>query len=238
LSATHAATGHPDALNHQFDDLEQQRETYTMGMWAFLITEVMFFGGLFMAYIVFRYKYPLAFAEASRHLNLVISAANTIILLTSSLTIALAVRAAQLGKTKAIVTFLTVTLLLCLAFLGLKSVEYYEEYQENLIPGLNFAYEHQASESNLSHGEAAAIESEIDPRHVELFFVIYFIMTGFHAIHMIIGAGVLVILIVLAWRNWFPPENYAPIEMMGLYWHFVDIVWIFLFPLLYLINRH
>ncbi|MDX1523362.1 MAG: cytochrome c oxidase subunit 3 [Anaerolineae bacterium] len=240
MSATHATTGHHEALHHQFDDLEQQREAYSMGMWAFLINEVMFFGGLFLLYIVFRYKFPVAFEDASRHLNLTISAANTVILLTSSLTIALAVRAAQLGQRKSIVGFLTVTLILCMAFLGLKSYEYYEEYVEGLIPGPNFTYESSAAhggEAAHSEGVAADAAPEVNPLHAELFFTIYFIMTGFHALHMILGAVALVVLIVLARRNWFPPEDYAPIEMMGLYWHFVDIVWIFLFPLLYLIDR-
>jgi cytochrome c oxidase subunit 3 len=233
LSTTHAAAGHHDALHHQFDDLEQQRDTYSLGMWAFLITEVMFFGGLFMVYILYRYRFPAAFADASAHLSLPISATNTVILLTSSFTIALGVRAAQLGKRLALVGFLTLTLILCLAFLGLKSVEYAEEFEAGLFPGPNFTYE--------SAGEHGATEEgavPINPREAEIFFGIYFVMTGFHALHMIIGAGILVVLIILAWRHRFSPEDYAPVEMMGLYWHFVDIVWVFLFPLLYLINRH
>lgn len=206
-------------------------------MWAFLVTEVMFFGGIFMTYIIFRYKYPAAFADASGHLSLPLSATNTVLLLTSSLTIALGVRAAQIGKTKALVGYLAATLLLCLVFLGLKGFEYYEEYEKGLIPGPNFVYE-QSESSHAETGAAGGEATEIDPRQAETFFIIYFVMTGFHALHMVIGAVVLAILIGLAWRNWFPPENYAPVEMMGLYWHFVDIVWIFVFPLLYLINRH
>ncbi len=235
MSAIHA-TEHHEALHHQFDDLDQQRDTYTIGMWAFLITEVMFFGGLFMVYILYRYRFPEAFEDASRHLNLTISATNTVILLTSSLTIALGVRAAQIGKRNALVGYLSVTLILCLVFLGLKGVEYYEEYEKNLIPGPNFTYEStHHGEAHGDEGEHAAVE--INEREAETFFGIYFVMTGFHALHMIIGAGVLVILIIQAWRYKFPPENYAPVEMMGLYWHFVDLVWIFLFPLLYLIDR-
>jgi len=236
LSATTHSPEHHQALHHQFDDLDQQRDTYSMGMWAFLINEVMFFGGLFMVYIIYRYRYTEAFADASRHLNLTISATNTVILLTSSLSIALAVRAAQVGKRTALVSYLTITLILCMAFLGLKSYEYYEEYQEGLIPGPNFTYESAAHGETGHEGEGTAAP-EINPRQAETFFGIYFVMTGFHALHMILGAVALVILIILARQDRFPPEDYAPIEMMGLYWHFVDIVWVFLFPLLYLIDR-
>ena len=214
-----SSTTHPSTLFHQFDDLEQQHESYYLGMWTFLVTEVMFFGGVIGAYTVYRLTYPEAFAEGSNHLNLILSTTNTVVLLCSSLAIALAVRAAQLGKRRALVGFLILTIILGSAFLGLKGVEYYEEFEEHLIPGINFTVD--------------------SPRanQVMLFFILYFSMTGLHAIHMIIGITALIVFVVLSWRNWFSPDYYAPVEMMGLYWHFVDIVWVFLFPLLYLIGR-
>jgi cytochrome c oxidase subunit 3 len=211
---------HSSALSHQFDDLEQQHESYYLGMWVFLVTEVMFFGGLFGAYTIYRFRFPAGFAEGSNHLNLVLSSTNTAVLLCSSLAVALAVRGAQVGKQKVLIGFLLLTILLGSVFLGLKGVEYYQEFEEHLIPGLNFSLD----SPNASQ--------------VELFFVLYFTMTGLHAIHMIIGITVMFILVILSWRNWFSPDYYAPVEMAGLYWHFVDIVWVFLFPLLYLISRH
>jgi len=214
-----SSISHPSALYHQFNDLEQQHESYYLGMWVFLVTEVMFFGGLFGAYTIYRFRFPEAFTEGSNHLNLWLSFTNTAVLLCSSLAIALAVRGAQLGRRKILIGFLLLTVVLGAAFLGLKGFEYYEEYQEHLIPGLNFS---------------------LDSPHanqVELFFVLYFSMTGLHAIHMILGIAAILVLTFLSWRNWFSPDYYAPIEMMGLYWHFVDIVWVFLFPLLYLISR-
>jgi cytochrome c oxidase subunit 3 len=214
-----SSTGHSAALAHQFDDLEQQHDTYYLGMWTFLVTEVMFFGGLFGAYTIYHIRFPDAFREGSSHLNLMLSATNTAVLLCSSLAIALAVRAAQLGRRKALVSFLVVTIILGSTFLGLKGIEYYQEFGEQLIPGLNFSLESP------------------NAAQVELFFILYFSMTGLHAIHMILGITALIIFVILSWRNRFSPENYAPIEMMGLYWHFVDIVWVFLFPLLYLIGR-
>lgn len=203
---------------HQFDDLEQQHTSSALGMWVFLGTEVMFFGGLFTAYAVYRYLYPAAFAEASSHTDLLLGGINTAVLLTSSLMMALGVRAAQLGQRKALVMFLVLTLLMGAAFLGIKGMEYYKEYQEGLVPGLNFTFA----------GENA--------QQVRLFFVFYFFMTGLHAIHMIIGLGVVTVLAILAWRGRFSTHYYTPVELTGLYWHFVDIVWVFLYPLLYLVS--
>jgi cytochrome c oxidase subunit 3 len=213
------STGHPSALFHQFDDLEQQHETYYLGMWTFLVTEVMFFGGLFGAYTVYRVRFPEAFIEGSNHLNLWLGSVNTAVLLCSSLAIALAVRSAQLGKRKTLVGFLLLTIVLGATFLGLKGVEYYQEFEEHLIPSINFVLDSPLADQ------------------VQLFFIIYFSMTGLHAIHMILGISALFIFVVLSWRNKFSPDYYSPVEMMGLYWHFVDIVWVFLFPLLYLMGR-
>jgi len=202
---------------HQFDDLEQQHESASLGMWAFIATEVMFFGGLFMAYIAYRYSYPDAFTAASRRLEELLGGINTAVLLTSSLTMALAVHAAQTGRRKPLAAFLLITLLLGVVFMGIKALEYYHEYEEGLIPAFNFTY------------------AGADAQKVQLFFVLYFLMTGLHAIHLTIGIGVLLVVALLAWRGRFPPERATPVEIVGLYWHFVDIVWVFLFPLLYLI---
>ena len=208
------------AIAHQFDDADQQYEAGNLGMWIFLVTEVLFFGGLFTAYLVYRYQNPAAFAEASNHLGLWLGGINTAVLICSSLTMALAVHGAQLGHRKALVRFLGLTILLGLVFLGIKWVEYAQKFQDGLVPGLNFVY-----------GGA-------DKDAAELFFCLYFLMTGLHAIHMVIGLGILGTLVWLAWRGWFSPGYYTPVEVSGLYWHFVDLVWIFLFPLLYLIGRH
>jgi cytochrome c oxidase subunit 3 len=208
------------ALAHQFDDLEQQSEAASLGMWTFLITEILFFGGLFAGYAVYRSSYPQAFASGSHHLDVVLGAINTVVLISSSLTMALAVHAAQQGQRKALIAFLFLTILLGSVFLGIKGVEYAHKFEEHLVPGRAFTYD----------GPYA--------QHAQLFFSFYFAMTGMHALHMVIGVGILAVLAVLAWRHRFSPVYYTPVEMTGLYWHFVDIVWIFLFPLLYLIGRH
>jgi cytochrome c oxidase subunit III len=205
---------------HHFEDAEQQREAVTLGMWAFLVTEIMFFGGLFAGYTVYRSAYFEAFAEGSRHLDIVLGTVNTAILIGSSLTMALAVQAAQRGRREAQVRFLVLTILLGLAFLGIKAVEYGHKFEQHLVPGRFFAWP----------GPLAS--------NVQLFFSFYFAMTGMHALHMVIGIGLLTWLAVQAGRGRFGPAYYTPMEVSGLYWHFVDIVWIFLFPLLYLIDRH
>jgi cytochrome c oxidase subunit 3 len=207
------------AVAHQFDDIEQQRESSTLGMWIFLVTEVMFFGGMFLGYAVYRAAYSSAFAEASLHLDVWLGGVNTAVLLCSSLTMALAVHAAQLGGRRTVVLFLLSTIVLAAVFIGIKGVEYYHKYEEGLIPGEAFHFP----------GEGA--------RHAQLFFSFYFAMTGMHALHMVIGIGVMGVLILLVRRGKFSSEYHAPIELTGLYWHFVDIVWVFLFPLLYLVDR-
>jgi cytochrome c oxidase subunit 3 len=225
LAATHVdehgAHAHHSALAHHFDNLEQQREAGNIGMWVFLVQEVMFFGGLFLAYALYRAKYPEAFAAASNHLDIYLGATNTVVLIVSSLTMALAVYYAQTGKRKAQVGFLVVTLLLGLTFLVIKAFEYAEKFNANLFPGASFTWK-----------EAG------DPNQVQMFYWIYFAMTGLHALHMIIGIGIIAYLIFFAWKGRYTPEYHAPVEISGLYWHFVDIVWIFLFPLLYLLGRH
>jgi cytochrome c oxidase subunit III len=205
-------------LAHQFDDPAQQHEASNLGMWAFLLTEVMFFGGLFVAYTVYRTAYLAGFIAGSQHLNVLLGTLNTAVLLSSSLTMALAVHAAQEGHTRPLIRFLLCTMFLGLVFLGIKGYEYTLEYHESLVPALNFAY------------------TGLHASQVKLFMVFYFVMTSLHALHMLIGLGLLTVLVILAWRGRFSTEYHTPVEVIGLYWHFVDIVWIFLYPLLYLVG--
>jgi cytochrome c oxidase subunit III len=204
---------------HQFEDYEQQQQSATLGMWVFLATEILFFGGMFVAYTVYRAIYPAAFGAASRHLDVVLGAVNTGVLLCSSLTMAMSVHEAQSGNRRMVMLFLTITMLLGLVFLGIKFFEYYQKYEEHLIPGGTFAF------------------AGADSKHAMLFFLFYFVMTGMHAVHMVIGIGLMTVLLFLTRRGRFTRTYYAPIELGGLYWHFVDIVWVFLFPLLYLVER-
>ncbi len=222
IDATLHATSaeHPAELKHHFDDAAQQMESSTLGMWVFLLTEIMFFGGMFGGYTVYRNMYPEAFASTSHFMNVTIGAINTGVLICSSFTMVLAVRAAQLGQKKAIIMFLILTLILGCVFLGLKGVEYHEKWVEHHIPGPGFQYQ----DAQYFH-------------QAQILFFLYFAMTGMHAMHMVVGAGLLITLIAMAARNRFSEHWYTPVEMIGLYWHFVDIVWIFLFPLLYLIGH-
>src|SRR6266700_4037995 len=193
-------TERPTALAHHFDDIAQQYEASHLGMWVFLLTEIMFFGGLFTGYAVYRSTYAVAFAEGSHHLDIVLGSLNTAVLICSSLTMALAVHAAQVGQRQLLVGFLLLTMLLGLMFLGIKTVEYVHKFADHLVPGSGFLYA----------GPHA--------RQVQLFFSFYFGMTGMHALHMIIGIGLLTVLVWLAWRNRFSPMYYTPIEIVGLYW--------------------
>jgi cytochrome c oxidase subunit 3 len=207
-------------LAHQFDDAEQQFEASNLGMWAFLATEILFFGGLFTAYAVYRLSYPMAFAAASNRLDIVLGTLNTAVLIGSSLTMALAVFAAHSARPRTQAGFLIATLTLGLVFLGVKAIEYSHKFHEHLFPGPGFQF------------------AGADPENAKIFFSLYFALTGMHALHMVIGAGLLVVITIQAWRGRFSKHYYTPVEIIGLYWHFVDIVWIFLFPLLYLIGRH
>ena len=217
--SNHVAHVHHPALQHQFETLEQQQESATLGMWLFLVTEIMFFGGLFMAYLLYRIWYPQAWAEGSLELDIVLGGVNTAVLIGSSLTMALAVRAAQTGAPRATVAWLLITIALGLTFLVIKGFEYAHKFEMHHVPGPGFQFE----------GPHA--------RQVEIFLSLYFAMTGLHALHMVIGVGLLSVIAWMAHKRRFSPEWYAPVEMSGLYWHFVDIVWIFLFPLLYLVDR-
>jgi cytochrome c oxidase subunit 3 len=217
--ASTAPSGPPE-LQHHFDTMDQQREASSLGMWVFLVTEILFFGGLFLAYTVYRHEYAKAFAEASRHLDIALGTFNTVVLIVSSLTMALAVFSAAMGRRKALVLFLLATMALGGVFLGVKAVEYTHKFHDHLVPGPLFRY------------------PGADARQVEIFFSLYFAMTGLHATHMVVGIGLLTVLVLQARKGRYGPEYHTPVEVCGLYWHFVDIVWIFLFPLLYLIGRH
>jgi cytochrome c oxidase subunit 3 len=211
--------GHP-AVAHQFESLAHQKEVSLLGMWVFLVTEILFFSGLFLTYTVYRHWYPAAFAAASHEMLVWAGTLNTVVLITSSLTMALAVHAAQSGERRALLLCLAATMALGCVFLGVKAFEYRTEYLEHHVPGAGFQFEGQYSS------------------HAQIFFSLYFLMTGLHAIHMLIGLGVMAVMWWWSWRGVITPEYSSPIEISGLYWHFVDIVWIFLFPLLYLIGRH
>ena len=223
---------------HQFETMEQQKETSTLGMWLFLVTEIMFFGGLFTAYVIYRNMYPVAFAVASSTLDVKWGGINTAVLICSSLTMALAIRSAQVNWRKGILIFLSLTMLLGLTFLGIKAIEYHEKFVKRHVPGdvLNAPF-HFVPE-NAHEARMAAAADPLYQRHAEIFFALYFIMTAVHATHMIIGILVLAVLWYFARKGKFDSEYYNPLEMTGLYWHFVDIVWIFLFPLLYLLGAH
>jgi len=214
-------------LAHHFDDVAQQRAADSLGMWAFLATEILFFGALFTGYFSYRTVYSADFEAVSARLNILIGAINTVVLLTSSLTMALAVYAAHTGRQRMIVWCLVGTALLGTLFMVFKAVEYYDDYRENLVPGLAF-----------NNDEWTAMNPPVNPRHVQLFLMFYYVMTGLHAIHLTVGIGIMVVLIILAAYGRYGPEHYSPVEVAGLYWHFIDIVWIFLLPLLYLIGTH
>ena len=293
---------HQPGLQHQFDDMEQQMDSVTLGMWAFLAQEIMFFGGLFTVYLVFRSKFPMAFAAGSNHLDPFWGGLNTLVLIVSSLTMALAVFYAQKSNRNMQVLMIILTMLFGSVFLGVKAVEYTGKWQNGQIPvdgwnkrikegehkesasfRLPFEVRAEAADSggksivnpkgeflitdadiklvedhrdiltesekigyynNVKFGADGKVASigEINPKKlagkIQIFFWIYFVMTGLHALHMIIGLGIMLWLLYMAWKNTYSAEFYGPVEIAGLYWHFVDIVWIFLFPLLYLLGRH
>jgi cytochrome c oxidase subunit 3 len=209
-------------LQHHFDTMEQQFDSATLGMWVFLLTEIMFFGGMFGAYTVYRTTYPEAFASTSRYMEPLYGCINTAVLIVSSLTMALAVRAAHLGQRKALMILLLLTMFFGLCFLGVKAIEYTHHYQDHKVPGFGFDYSEQPQFA----------------RQAQIMFCFYFFMTGFHALHMVVGVSLLLVIFFMAKKGTFGPGYYTPVEITGLYWHFVDIVWIFLFPLLYLIGVH
>jgi cytochrome c oxidase subunit 3 len=246
-------------LYGQFKTLEQQKDTAALGMWVFLVTEVLFFGGMFMTYTINRHAFPGAFGMGGNTLDLKLGGINTVVLIMSSLTMALSVWAAQVGKKQMISWMLIFTLILGFGFLGIKTVEYKQKYDHHLIPGHNFDITFCVNNPAACHLEGKdlatekeeiekALKSEKQPTeelnkvslnaHAQLYFSLYFGMTGLHALHMIVGAGLLFWLLKESFVGRFTTQYNTPVEIVGLYWHFVDIVWIYLFPLLYLIDRH
>ena len=293
--ATHDSADHyhQPGLQHQFEDMKQQEESVSIGMWMFLVQEIMFFGGLFTVYLVFRSRYPMAFAAGSNHLNAFWGGLNTLVLIVSSLTMALTVFYAQKGNRNMQVILILLTMFFGAVFLGVKTIEYGDKYKDGLVPVTGWnkkikadpsahheakpcweadhsapAVEHpnprgefQWTDCSLAYHEWQKLQN--DPKghyltaaeqigyfsngqidgdkfrdKVRIFYWIYFVMTGLHALHMIVGLGLMTWLLWRAWLGSFSHDYFAPVEMSGLYWHFVDIVWIFLFPLLYLLGRH
>jgi cytochrome c oxidase subunit 3 len=218
VSEVEVHSEHVAGLAHQFENIEQQQDADTLGIWVFLVTEIMFFGGLFASYAIYRWLYLPAFEGGSRILDVRLGAINTAVLLGSSLTMVLSVRSAQVGN--------LLTMILGGIFLGVKAYEYDQKFVEHVVPSLDWAPE----------GETLARLAPGGVQHAELYFFYYFAMTGLHALHMIIGMGLLLWLAIRANKGNFTPSYFAPVEVVALYWHFVDIVWIFLFPLLYLIG--
>jgi cytochrome c oxidase subunit 3 len=243
-------------LKHHFDNLEQQHASEKLGMWMFLVTEVLFFSGLFVAYTVYRHLYPGEFAFASNHLILWIAGVNTVLLITSSLTATMAIRAAQLGQKQSLINYLAITLLLGAGFMGFKAFEYYTDAHEQFVPGTMFANEYAKAVEHHAHGSAADKSVHVEhwaeelaknnagkqpgedgylaPERVQLFLCFYYIMTGIHGIHILAGLGCIGWLIQQAYANKIPRENYSTVEVVSLYWHLVDMIWLFLMPLLYL----
>ncbi len=220
-AAEHGHDDHPPYLAHHFHDMGQQNAANKFGMWLFLVQEVLFFGGLFMAYIAFRFMYPETWLAAAEELDKTMGGINTVVLLTSSLTMALAVRGAQTNDQKALKRNLLLTIVGAFGFLAIKYLEYSHKLHVGLLPGPNFHF--------------PGLEQSVDMAP-QIFFGIYFMMTGVHGLHVVIGIGVIAWIYLRARRGDFSPENYAAVENVGLYWHLVDLIWIFLFPLLYLVR--
>jgi len=227
------AAEHSKYLRHHFDTMEQQFDSSTLGMWVFLLTEIMFFGGIFCAYMIYRSMYPEAFASTSKHMEPFWGATNTAVLIVSSLSMALAVRAARLGQQKALQILLLVTIFFGLCFLGVKVVEYHQHWVDKnvpiTIPGIGSNWDYSNTPEFPNQAQYA--------KQAQILFCFYFFMTGFHALHMVVGVGLMLTIFMMARRGMFSSGYFTPVEVSGLYWHFVDIVWIWLFPLLYLIGR-
>lgn len=244
LSSTHADSHeHSNPyLAHHFEDINQQSESHTLGLWVFLATEILFFGGLFLAFTIYHVMFNDAFSIASSRLSIKWGVINTVILLISSFTMAMGVYFGQTGKIKSLKVMLIATLALAGAFLGIKTIEYKEKFDHHLVPGPNFVF--KLDDSAHGHGMEPGRVAEVlkrDPyveTHAQLFFVMYFCITGLHGIHILIGMGVIGWMLVRTMRGEFNAQWNAPIELTGLYWHLVDIIWIFVFPIIYLAHRH
>jgi cytochrome c oxidase subunit III len=213
----HASDEHPWYLAHHYDDIETQNHAVRLGMWMFLGTEVLLFAGLFLGYTVYRWLYPGAFQEGSSHLDLMMGGINTVVLITSSLTVALGYHAIKQGQTKKCVALLAFTIACAAAFLVIKAFEYQHKFHDGLLPGKWFS------------------NTEFQSPGGNIFFTVYFLTTGLHAFHVIVGMSLLAWLLVRVRQGKYGPAYNVPVELGGLYWHLVDLIWIFLFPLLYLI---
>jgi cytochrome c oxidase subunit 3 len=250
---------HAPHLQHHFDTPEQQFDAGKLGIWLFLATEILLFGGLFCAYAIYRANHPEIFIYAHQYLDKVLGGTNTVILLCSSLTMAWAVRASQLGQRKLLITLLSLTLLGGFGFMSIKYVEYKAQWEHGLLPGTHFApHEHGESEAKpappaapsatikpAATGPAGTVRAEVEeaapkhgkrPSNTQIFFGIYFLMTGLHGLHVLAGMGAITWILVRSVKGHFGPDYFTPVDFVGLYWHLVDLIWIFLFPLLYLIS--
>ncbi len=212
------ATDRPAYLAEHFTDAEQQKESAKLGMWVFLLTEILLFGGLFCAYAIYRAWYPDMFYNAHKHLDVVLGAVNTVVLILSSVTVALAIHAIQHNKRKQSIIFLTVTLLFAATFLVIKYFEYSHKIHLGMLPGKFYTY------------------TGIEGTNPHIFFTIYFTMTGLHGLHVLAGMIVIGWVLIRTIKGHFNSEYYTPVENAGLYWHLVDMIWIYLFPLLYLVG--
>jgi cytochrome c oxidase subunit 3 len=276
----HGHAAHGRELQHHFQTPAQQKEAATLGMWSFLVTEIMLFGGIFLAYTVYRWAFPDVWAEAAHHLNTPLGTVNTVVLLVSSLTVALAVAAAEEGKRSQLIRLLLVTLVLGFAFLGIKAYEYSEKFahcagystplnwvtgtdrhevEECLVPGRAFIFPAEegaeagaaeatppgastSAEGGLNtpqaeatdHSQSVVVAGQSTPH--QLFYFLYFVATGLHAVHMLIGLTIVTVLTIMASRGVFTTAYSTPVEIGGLYWHLIDIIWVFLFPLFYLVH--
>lgn len=228
--SSHSHAARDVVVAHHFETAEQQKESALMGMWLFLAQEVMFFGGLFTAYTIYRFKYPDAWYLASHQLNKLMGAGNTVFLLVSSFTMAMCVYSTQMDKMKNAFRYLLATGFFGTVFLVVKYFEYGEKFTHGLVPKLAWNPAHLV----VPHGMESL--AGVADGHLQIFFFLYFAMTGMHAFHMVVGLAIMAILLVMMKRGSFGSHRYMPIELFGFYWHFVDIVWVFLFPLLYLIG--
>ena len=230
------ANAHSSTLHHHFESYDQQRNASSLGMWLFLAQEVMFFGGLFTAYMIYRTQNALDFAIASSELDIWLGGINTAVLIASSFTMAMAVKMAMLAKRKALVMNLILTLLLGTTFLVIKYFEYSAKFEHNTVPGAHFEF-HVEDDLIAKYSLTPERLNTMEDR-AEIFFSLYFMMTGLHALHMVIGLGIGIWLLFPSMAGKFNMDYHNPVENFGLYWHFVDLVWIFLFPLLYLLGRN
>ena len=232
---------HPPYQRHHFETVGQQFDATNFAMWLFLLTEIMFFGGLFMAYLLFRNWYHDAFVVASHQLDIRWGTANTAVLIISSFTMAMGVYSAEMHRKGKLVFYLVLTFILGMVFLGIKSIEYTEKIEKHHVPGFHYSVQSFVSPKSdpeiYKEYQDKALPYDMAQK-TEVYFFLYFAMTGMHALHMIIGISILGFMIFRAQAGAYTTGHVTFVENFGLYWHFVDIIWIFLFPLLYLISRH